>query len=77
MDQILNKAEGMYNQIVAADHLNDSVRNILGLPVPEKVSPEDSSSNLNNSSEQCSSMEAVQFGADEATYEKALNTSYL
>lgn len=71
---MISKAEAIYHQIESADHLNDEVRNILGIPIPE-IRQESPVNSIIHSDQPCS-LEAIQFGADEVSYERSLSTSY-
>lgn len=73
--EILSRAEGIYNQIIEAEHLTDNIRIILGLPVQENEINDSTIVSIDG--DQASSMEAVNFGPDEETFERSINGSYL
>lgn len=72
---MISKAEAIYHQIELAEHLNNSVRSILGLPIPEIVQ-ESPVSSVTSGDQPCS-LETVQFGPDEVAFERSLSNSYL
>lgn len=47
MEALLVKAEGIFHQIKEAQHLTDSVRSIVGLPLVGKESTTEESVNIN------------------------------
>lgn len=85
MAVMLNKAEGILYQIKEADHLTDSIRLILGLPLlgnqnsfeSHEQSPFDDSAEPSNGTEPHCSLEHVRISPDEVTYERSLNSSFL
>lgn len=74
---IISKAESIYHQIELAEHLNNNIRIILGLPIISEVVQESPVSSITSASDQPCSLETVQFGPDEVVYERSLNASYL
>lgn len=71
---MISKAEAIYHQIEAAEHLNNTVRTILGLPIP--VVQESPVSSIISGDQPCS-LEAVNLCPDEVAFERAISTSYL
>lgn len=71
---VISKAEGMYNQIIAAEHLTDSVRFIIGLPMLGNaiIDSKEASPDLSDLAP-CSTNGEV----DEASYESAISNSFL
>jgi len=75
---VISKAEGMYNQIIAADHLTDSIRLIIGLPVVGNTVVLDSKEASPDLSDLApGSLEAVHIEGDEVGYERAISNSFL
>lgn len=82
LSAMLNKAEGLYHQIVEAEHLTNDVRLILGLPIVANVNSLECSSDmspldLSNGSSNEQQLDAVTVGTDEVCYERAISNSYL
>lgn len=89
MELMLNKAEGIYNQIKEADHLTDSVRSILGLPLigtknrgseeqsSQQESPFESPDLSTPRTEPCCSVDNVRISPDEIAFEKSISSSFL
>lgn len=73
---ILNRAEGIYNQILEATDLNNTVRNILGIPTVEEAPTTENEDPLSEDFQPCS-IEADNFSPDELTFENGLANSYL
>lgn len=78
MDLMLNKAEGIYYQIKNAEHLNDSIRVILGLPLlghncsyDNQPSPLLDSNDISNSSAPGASADN-----EEEVFERAISLNY-
>lgn len=69
---VISKAEGMYNQIVDAEHLTDAVRLIIGLPILGNAS-------IVNSKEASPDISdlTINGDTDEVSYENALTNSFL
>lgn len=79
LNTILDKAEGTYNQIKEAPHTTDTVKMILGLPVPRKrVQSYSLDESVSNSCNQAttSSEETRNSSPEENVYETSLNLSY-
>lgn len=74
---MLSKAEGIYHQITAATHLNDTIRVILGLKPVGDADMHDS--NVTSSIEEDTSLENVTIRPDlsEVAFEASLSHSYL
>lgn len=84
LSAMINKAEGIYYQIIEADHLTNEVRLILGLPIASTnhsldnsdISPLDTSNDSNG--QQPCSLETISIGPDaEIHYERSINHSFL
>ncbi|XP_050295947.1 TBC1 domain family member 15 [Anthonomus grandis grandis] len=86
MTVILNKAEGIFEQMREAEHLTDNIRFILGLPLlgnsnsshepSPKPSPFDSSNAFSNGNPS-SSEEPVRISPDEVSFERSLSSNFL
>lgn len=74
---MISKAEAIYHQIELAEHLSNTIRSILGMPIVPEVVQESPVSSIISGGDQPCSLEAVQFGPDEVVYERSLNASYL
>lgn len=74
---MLSKAEGIFHQITAASHLNDTIRIILGMKPVGNADNHDS--NVASSIEEDNSIEDVIMRPDlvEHAYESAVSNSYL
>lgn len=80
MDVMLNKAEGIFYQIKDAEHLNDNIRIILGLPIlghnysfekQESSSPLLDSNDISNGSAPSGSADT-----EEEAFERGLNLNF-
>lgn len=82
---MLNKAEGLYHQMVEAEHLTNEIRLILGLPLVRNNNVLESSDEIlpidttnSNNEEQLRSLEAISINGDsEVSYERSISNSYL
>ncbi|CAH1995219.1 unnamed protein product [Acanthoscelides obtectus] len=89
VDQMLNKAEGIYHQVKEAEHLSDDIRLLLGLPLlgnqnssygsggSHEQSPFEDSADLSNGTQPQCSEENVRISPDEGVFERALVASFL
>lgn len=80
--EMISKAEGIYHQIIAAEHLTDAIRLIIGLPIlgkPRSSGSHEVSPELSNDIQELrsSNSDSVESGADEVCFERAISTSYL
>lgn len=74
INTLLNRAEGIYNQVKTAEHLTDPVRIILGLPILNNSSPNDSQTDSIGGP--CS-LETLNIADSEIGYEHALQSNFL
>ncbi|KAF5270074.1 hypothetical protein FQA39_LY08486 [Lamprigera yunnana] len=71
---MISKAEGMYNQIVAAEHLTDSIRLIIGLPILGTIIADSKEASPDISDLGPGSVNSE---IDECNYESAISNSFL
>lgn len=77
MNFLLNKAEGIYQQIEESIHAGDNVRDIVGLPKLENSNMDSPNTTSFTYLESSADHASVNMDTNEVSYERAISSSYL